>query len=268
MKLCLLRSGSSGNCTFIHHGTTKILLDAGGLSQTGYRSILSEIGEAITTINAAIISHLHTDHLNYAAISMFKRHNIPIWVHTRNVPVLTETLKKFRCTGVRVQPFEKDVFSVGSMHIVPFVVGHDARDVTCGFRLTAEDGSGSIAYATDLGSFPDELLPYFLDSSTVVLEANHNTKLLWDNPNRPYVHKMRVASDVGHLSNEQAAEALVKICTSSKSHPRHVVLSHLSKDHNSAEMACECIGAALSSCGYAGSLFSAPRTTKTQFIEC
>jgi phosphoribosyl 1,2-cyclic phosphodiesterase len=267
MKLCLLRSGSSGNCTFIQHESTKILLDAGGLSQTGYRSVLAEIGESISDIDAAIISHLHSDHFNHAAMSLFRRHDIPVWVHSRNIPVLTEFMHKYLCNGLRVQAFHGDSFTIGTLSITPFMVGHDARDVTCGFRFTY-DGSKSMAYATDLGSFPETLLPYFLNSIAVVLEANHDTKLLWDNPNRPYVHKQRVASDVGHLSNEQAANALTKICTSSKQPPQYIVLSHLSKDHNSADMACNCIGNALSSCGYSGSLFSAARNARTPFIEC
>jgi phosphoribosyl 1,2-cyclic phosphodiesterase len=267
MKLCLLRSGSSGNCTFIQHGDTKILLDAGGLSQTGYRSILAEIDERIDDIDAAIISHLHTDHFNFAAMSLFRRQDIPVWVHNRNLPVLATFTQKYQCQDMRVQSFDTESFTIGSLHITPFVVGHDARDVTCGFRLTYDGGNG-MAYATDLGSFPDELLPYFINTAAVVLEANHDTKLLWNNPNRPYVHKQRVASDVGHLSNEQAAKALLKICAASQKHPQHIVLSHLSKDHNSADMAHDYIHNALSTCGYAGSIFSAARNAKTPFFEC
>jgi phosphoribosyl 1,2-cyclic phosphodiesterase len=99
------------------------------------------------------------------------------------------------------------------------------------------------------------------------LEANHDSDLLWNNPGRPFFHKKRVASDVGHLSNAQAAAALVKICRASRLHPLHIVLSHLSKDHNSPEMALKHIGVELEKCGFTGSLTNAFREKKTGFIE-
>jgi len=51
-------------------------------------------------------------------------------------------------------------------------------------------------------------------------------------------------------------------------HPNHIVLSHLSKDHNSPALACECIGTALAECHFTGNLMSAGRDVRTPFIEC
>jgi phosphoribosyl 1,2-cyclic phosphodiesterase len=268
MKLCLLRSGSSGNCTLIQHDSTKILLDAGGLSQVGFRNALEEVNSTISQINAAVISHMHSDHINQAAFSLFRRQGIPLWVHCENTAVVQDMIKKYHCKGVAVQYFSNEAFSIKNMAFLPFPVNHDARETTSGFKMWGiDDPRRCISYATDLGCFPDGLLNYFVDSPGIILEANHDSDLLWNNPGRPFFHKKRVASDVGHLSNAQAAEALVKICRASRLPPLHIVLSHLSKDHNSPEMAIRHIGGELEKCGFKGTLTSAFRDKKTAFIE-
>lgn len=268
MKLCLLRSGSSGNCTLVQHNSTKILLDAGGLSQVGFRTALEDVNSAIMQIDAAVISHTHSDHINQAALSLFRRHGIPLWVQSENMAVIQDMIKKYHCKGILVQCFSNEAFSIKDITLLPFPVNHDARETTSGFKMWGvSEPMRCVSYATDLGCFPDSLLNYFVDSPGIVLEANHDSDLLWNNPGRPFFHKKRVASDVGHLSNAQAAAALVKICRASRLHPLHIVLSHLSKDHNSPEMALKHIGVELEKCGFTGSLTNAFREKKTGFIE-
>lgn len=268
MKLCLMRSGSSGNCTLVRHNDTTILLDAGGLSQIGFQSALEEVNSTVTELDAAVISHTHSDHLNQAALSLFRKHTVPLWVHRENLDVVQDMLKKYHCKGVVVHCFSNEAFSIKDITVLPFHVNHDARETTSGFKMWGVgDPYRCVSYATDLGCFPDELLDYFVDSTGIVLEANHDVDLLWNNPARPFFHKKRVASDTGHLSNAQAAEALVKILRASSAQPRHIVLSHLSKDHNSPAMALRHIGRELEKCGFTGNLTNAFREKKTAFIE-
>jgi len=268
MRVCLLRSGSSGNCTIVSHKATTVLIDAGGLSQDGFRSALADAGAAIESVDAAVISHLHGDHLNHAALSLFRKHGVPLWVHDQNVETVEAMTEKFKCFGVGVRRFSDGLFSVKDIVFRPFQVSHDARAVTSGFKFWGADSpEDCFTFATDLGCFPEGLLDYFINSSGIVLEANHDADLLWKNPGRPYIHKKRVASDAGHLSNAQAAKALVKILKGSTAPPRHIVLSHLSKDHNSPEIALAQVGAELDKCGYAGTLTAAFRDKKTAFID-
>jgi len=267
MKLCLLRSGSSGNCTYIQHGETKLLLDAGGLSQAGLRGALAEIGAEPGEIDAVVVSHLHGDHINHAALSLFSRGGTPVWLHAENVGVLRASLRKKRCPSLNIQPFYETPFAIKEIELIPFLVDHDAQKTTSGFKFRGHGADGYVSYATDLGCFPDALLPYFINSKAIILEANHDIDLLWNNPLRPFFHKKRVASDCGHLSNAQAAEALVKICHASNPHPEYIVLSHLSKDHNSPRQALEFIGTELKKCGYWGNLLSAYRDRKSEVIE-
>lgn len=268
MKLCLLRSGSSGNCTLVRHDATTILLDAGGLSQAGFRNALEEVDSAVSALDAVIISHTHSDHLNQAALSLFRTHGIPLWIHCENMAVVQDMIRKYRCKGVVVHCFGKEAFTTKDIMVLPFPVLHDARGTTSGFKMWgAGDPARCISYATDLGCFPDCLLNYFVNSPGIVLEANHDRDLLWNNPGRPFFHKKRVASDMGHLSNAQAAEALVKIVSASSLKPRHIVLSHLSKDNNSPEIALTHIGRELEKCGFTGNLTNAFREKKTAFFE-
>src|SRR5271157_1873036 len=110
MKLCLMRSGSSGNCTLVRHNDTAILLDAGGLSQMGCQSALEEVNSTVTELHAAGISHTHSDHLNQAALSLFRKHSVPLWVHRENLDVVQDMLKKYHCKGVVVHCFSNEAF--------------------------------------------------------------------------------------------------------------------------------------------------------------
>ncbi|HUI93882.1 MAG TPA: MBL fold metallo-hydrolase [Chitinivibrionales bacterium] len=268
MRFCMLRSGSSGNCTFLEHGGTKILLDAGGMSMRGMAAVLAEINERFADINALVVTHLHSDHLNQNSLVLCRDHGVPLHIHESNVHALADMTNKHRIAGLAVRPFACARFTVGGIVFSPFVVGHDARETTCGFTFWAKESPLSrIAFATDLGCFPDDLVPHFADCECIVLESNHDTGLLWDNPRRPYFHKVRVASDEGHLSNEQAAQALVKIYAASKRPPRTIVLSHLSADHNSPEMAIGHVAERLREHGIPANLLAAYRDKRMEFIR-
>ncbi|MGO9640059.1 MAG: MBL fold metallo-hydrolase [Candidatus Acidiferrales bacterium] len=265
MKFCMLRSGSSANCTFVEHRATRLLLDAGGMSQRGLLSALSEINVGFGDIHALLVTHLHTDHLNRSALQLCAGHGVPIYIHESNM----NELDRAGIAGVRIVPFACGDFTVGAIHFTAFAVDHDSINLTCGFAFWPCDAPGCrVAFATDLGCFPDSLVRHFTNCTCVVLEANHDIGLLWNNPRRPEVHKRRVAADTGHLSNDQAAQALVKICAASRRLPRFIVLSHLSKDHNSPERAVGYVGDRLAARGFSPRLFAASREKRMEFIEC
>jgi phosphoribosyl 1,2-cyclic phosphodiesterase len=269
MRFCMLRSGSSANCTFVEHEGTKILLDAGGMSVRGIVSVLAEINQRFNDIQALVVTHLHSDHLNQNSLRLCRDHNVPLYIHESNMPALRAIMKKHGLAGVPVHPHSGSGFSVGAIEFSPFGVDHDATELTCGFSFWGRSAPlARVAFATDLGCFPDRMTKQFADCEYIVLESNHDTGLLWDNPRRPFFHKQRVASDAGHLSNEQAAQALVKICASSRRPPRIIVLSHLSEDHNSPDMALDYVGAALRAAGFSPELYAALRNKKIEFIEC
>ena len=62
VKLCILGSGSKGNCALVATETTRVLVDA-GLSRKETHARLGAIGEPADRFDAIVISHEHSDHL-------------------------------------------------------------------------------------------------------------------------------------------------------------------------------------------------------------
>jgi len=71
-------------------------------------------------------------------------------------------------------------------------------------------------------------------AQALVLESNHDVKLLQDDPRRPWSLKQRIMSRHGHLSNDAAATLAGEVCCNRL---RHVFLAHLSRDCNRPEIA-------------------------------
>ena len=86
---------------------------------------------------------------------------------------------------------------------------------------------------TDLGSFTPTVLDKMRSLSIMALEFNHDPQMLLEG-SYPYHLKKRVLSLEGHLSNQQAEEALRKTLS-----PRlqHLILSHISERNNTPQLA-------------------------------
>ena len=245
MRFCVLRSGSSGNCTLIEQDGCRILIDA-GMSQKRIREVLEEAGTDAGNIAAIVCTHLHADHVNYSTLQICRKFEIPLWVHEHNIPVLKAAFAKKHIANLSINSFLDSPFAIGPLVLQPFEISHDANAVTSGFGIRpGSERENFLTYAADLGYFPDSLIPFFTNSRAIILEANHDPELLWKNPRRPYIHKRRVSGNSGHLSNDQAAQALIKTCRVSTKNPQAVVLCHLSGDHNSPQLATDTIGTIL-----------------------
>ena len=62
MRLCSIASGSSGNCIYIGHGATHVLVDA-GISGKRIEEGLISIGVAPESISGLFVTHEHSDHV-------------------------------------------------------------------------------------------------------------------------------------------------------------------------------------------------------------
>jgi hypothetical protein len=72
----------------------------------------------------------------------------------------------------------------------------------------------------------------------LVLEANHDLKLLQEDTKRPWAVKQRIVSRHGHLSNEAAALVAEQIAWEGL---RQIYLGHLSSDCNRPELALHAV---------------------------
>jgi len=123
-------------------------------------------------------------------------------------------------------------FSIGEIDINPFTIPHDAAD-PCGFVFHARSESIRMAIATDLGYVPPNVKQALKGVDVLLLESNHDLEMLKDGP-YPWSVKQRVLSRVGHLSNDAAAEFLMRDYDGGA---HTIVLGHLSEQNNLPELA-------------------------------
>jgi len=237
--------------TLVEHGGTLLVVDAGLSSRRGLALALAEAGRTWDEVDAVLVSHLHTDHIHPAAAALCARHGVPLFVHEANVRPFRRRVLSRSPAAPPVRFFGHEPFRVGTVCVRPFLVPHDAEGVTCGFLLEAPVGTrqARVAMATDLGHGGDGLHEVFADADLVLIEANYDPVLLARSPRRD---KARVASDAGHLSNEQAGRFLARVLLASRRPPRAVVLCHLSADHNTPAAATRAVRELLARYGFGG----------------
>jgi phosphoribosyl 1,2-cyclic phosphodiesterase len=122
-------------------------------------------------------------------------------------------------------------------------VPHDAVD-PLGFVFHA--GSGGLGFITDLGYVTKLIVERLREVQTLVVETNHDEKLLQNDTHRPWPVKQRIQSRHGHLSNTAAARVIEELLPGKI---ERVVLGHLSRDCNTPALALNTVRALLEKCG-------------------
>jgi phosphoribosyl 1,2-cyclic phosphodiesterase len=225
-SLTVLGSGSAGNCSLIATSQCRLLVDA-GFSARQITQRLESVGVRPESLDGILITHEHADHV--AGLEVFcRRFCVPVYSN----PLTAETLRRgtlaefanwnLFATGA--------VFSVKDIEIQSFYVPHDAVDPTA-FVFTADDGS--IGFLTDLGYTPKLAVERIRQVDTLVVETNHDERLLREDSRRPWSVKQRILSRHGHLSNEAAAKFVASVVGHRL---RRVVLGHLSRDCNRSDL--------------------------------
>ncbi len=224
-RLCVLASGSSGNCTVIRvgQGATRrtILIDAGLGTRTTPR-LLASLGVRLHEVTDVLLTHLDADHWREPWMRQ-RDFRAVIHLHERHWPA-AESLRQHR---QRVRVFSGPFKPVDDLHVDPLIQHHDEHGVAA-FRLRCP--GGDIGFATDLGRVTPELIEHFRGVDLLAIESNYCPKMQAES-DRPHFLKQRIMGGSGHLSNQQCAQATAAIG------PRHVVLLHLSRQCNTPERA-------------------------------
>jgi phosphoribosyl 1,2-cyclic phosphodiesterase len=226
-SVTVLGSGSAGNCSLIATSHCKLLVDA-GFSSRQLTQRLESVGVHPGSLDGILITHEHSDHV--AGLEIFcRRFSVPIYAN----PLTAEVLRRGSLAVFpRWNLFATGaVFSVKDIEIQSFYVPHDAVDPTA-FVFTAEEGA--IGFLTDLGYAPKLALERVRQVDTLVIETNHDERMLQEDSRRPWSVKQRIMSRHGHLSNDAAAMLVASIAGDRL---RRVVLGHLSRDCNRADLA-------------------------------
>ena len=231
--LCVLASGSSGNCSVLairRGGVTRLCLIDLGLSPRRTFAILAGMGFGPDRIDSCIVTHLDADHLTPGWGTKLPRH-CTIRMHARHARALGGELGTSRLI-----PFEEDFDLEPGVSVHPMLMSHDELGVsTLRFNL-ASAGGGSLGFATDVGHVTADLVSHMRSSGGVdvlAIESNYCPRMQM-NSSRPEQLKRRIMGGHGHLSNQQAVEAIHAI------EPKdHVVLLHLSRQCNDPGLVAE-----------------------------
>ena len=247
VKFTILGSGSSGNCTYVETAETRLLIDA-GFNPRQLRQRLATIGRAPENLSAILLTHEHSDHIS-GLPGLADKLQIPIYCNrgtqdgtiwafksrwtSKKAPVLegldgTDAIRK----KMDWRLFNTGAgFEIGDVAVETFSIPHDAQDPV-GFLVRAP--GVNIGFATDLGHMTKLVIERTRVAHVLVLESNHDVKLLQDCPHRPWSLKQRILGRHGHLSNEAAADAAEQIITAEL---KHLYLGHLSSQCNKPEIA-------------------------------
>ena len=227
MKVVTLASGSKGNCTLIQTEQTRVLIDA-GINLGEIEEKLKLLGVSPNSIDAILITHEHSDHIKNVG-SFSKKYDCDVYAHINEWNTLNEKIKNI---GVlKRKAFKDKTFYIKDLTINWFELSHDAN-MCVGYSFYNQNVKVSIA--TDLGYCPEEVMNNLKDSNLLILEANHDEKLLLNNPRYSSLLKKRILSKKGHLSNYACANVLINIYSSRL---KQVILGHLSEENNSPDLA-------------------------------
>ena len=226
LRFTILGSGSSGNCAYLETEQVRLLVDAGfSAKQIDLR--LGSIDRSVRDVQAIFLTHEHGDHVCGLPV-LAKRHGIPVYCNRLTAEYLQPQLPGY--AGWRL--FESGAtIDLGDLKINSFSVPHDACDPV-GFMFY--HALGNIGFLTDLGYATKLVIERVRAARALVLEANHDLRLLQEDTRRPWAVKQRILSRHGHLSNDAAAEVAAEVVTEAM---EDLYLSHLSADCNRPERA-------------------------------
>jgi phosphoribosyl 1,2-cyclic phosphodiesterase len=238
LKVCVLASGSSGNCIYVGSDETQILIDA-GLSGKATTERLSQIGVSPESISGICLTHEHDDHKASVHV-LHRRYGLPLYSNSGTIegfgsnPKLANLPWNVFSTG---QPFV-----IGNLTIEPFRVPHDSNDPV-GFVVNC--GSARIGVVSDMGMATELIRQRLQNCGALVVESNHDEGMLRDS-NRPWALKQRIAGRQGHLSNSKAGCLISEVAGDSL---HTVFLAHLSSDCNDPDLALRTVKQELSRAG-------------------
>lgn len=226
MKVCVLSSGSKGNCTYVETSSHKYLIDL-GRNKKYIIDKLKEINVKPQDIDYILISHSHDDHIS--ALESFLK------TYKTKVCLTNEILHNLPY----IQNYENLILYDDDIHltedlITTIKVSHDSNDAR---NFIIEDGKHSLCYITDTGYINHKYFKLLENKNIYLFESNHDIEMLNNGPYPPWLKK-RVLSDVGHLSNISAGVYLSKFIGKDT---KRVILTHLSETNNTPELALKTV---------------------------
>ena len=224
LNVASIASGSNGNCYYLENDHDAVIIDA-GISTKQLVERMTRLGLSMSGLKGVFISHEHSDHIRGLDV-LTRKHSIPVFMTQKTYSlygkIIKDSLINFFSPGEQVK--------LGKLSVHPFLKSHDAVE-PCSFSVSSE--SKTVAVLTDIGLQCENVIAHLSSADAAFLESNYDDRMLRTGFYPAYL-KRRISSDVGHLSNTQAAMLAL---SHASPRLRHVFLSHLSANNNTPELA-------------------------------
>ena len=221
MQVCVLSSGSKGNCTYVETKKHKILIDI-GTSCLYVENALKKLNIMPQEIDTILITHSHVDHV--AGLKVFNKKYHP------NIYLTPGILEEINIPLDNIH-YINDILEDDDVSIYAIKTSHDTKDSNA---YVIEEGNSSMVNITDTGYINEKYFKILSDKDIYVFESNHDVEMLMNNPHYPHHSKNRIMGDKGHLSNKDSAYYLARLIGKKT---KKIILAHLSEQNNTAELA-------------------------------
>ncbi|QPC47901.1 MBL fold metallo-hydrolase [Mangrovibacillus cuniculi] len=239
IKFSVLASGSTGNAIYVENGEISFLIDA-GLSGKKMDELLAKVDRKASDLSGILVTHEHSDHIKGLGV-MARKYKLPIYANEKTWQAMTPLIGE-------VQSDQKFTFDMettkhfGGLSIESFGVSHDAAEP---MFYVFHQGEEKLVVITDTGYVSDRMKGTIANADAYVFESNHDVGMLRMGK-YPWSVKRRILSDVGHVSNEDAALAMHDVIGD---RTKHIYLAHLSLDNNMKDLARMTVKQTLESVG-------------------
>lgn len=222
MRFEVLSSGSKGNTTYIETNSTKIIIDMGNSCKYVVEK-LNLLGIDPNDIDAIMLTHIHTDHIN-GLKTFLKKYNIKVYLASSMLNYLPFISNYF------IIDDSIDSLVIGDVNIDVIRTSHDVED---SFGYVVNNLDKSVVYITDTGYINQRYFDLLKNRNAYVFESNHDVEML-TNGRYPFELRQRILSDKGHLSNYDSAKYLASFIGDNT---KYIILAHLSEENNTVSLA-------------------------------
>ena len=209
MRFETIASSSHGNAYVLDDGWTRILIECGLTN----KKLTQGMDYALSQIQGVLISHEHKDHSGCVKKLLKDGMDVYMSSGTAEALELPETLLEL-AHGIQAG----EIFTIGSMHILPFQTYHDALE-PLGFCVQSEVDGDIFAYAIDTVNIPYR----FPGVNILAVEANFDKEILARCERMPEKTRHRISNT--HMEIEMLCKCLRRMDLHSC---REIHLMHLS----------------------------------------
>ncbi|PGS54424.1 MBL fold metallo-hydrolase [Bacillus sp. AFS041924] len=240
LHFSVLASGSTGNALYVGTEKTKLLVDT-GLSGKAMESLFKDINRDIKEVSGILVTHEHSDHIKGLGV-LARRYQIPIYANEKTWKAMNHLIGEIPTEQKFIFNMETTI-QFGDIEVESFGVSHDAAEP---MFYVFHHNEKKFVTITDTGYVSDRMKGIISNADMYIFESNHDVEMLRMGK-YPWSIKRRILSDVGHVSNEDAALAMADVIGDKT---KRIYLAHLSQDNNMKELAKMSVTQTLEGKGY------------------